>query len=327
MQANPGNHGRPVSREELVILALGLIPGLGSFSLRLLAEYLRIENIGFEELVRNRPDVMRRAGIHPDVSRALRGMEKALRRAEQITRLCERRALGWIGPFDPDYPNLLTRFHGASAPWFLFYHGDRSILNSNRSLGIVGTREPVEKSALLAELLAGEAAGAGMTVISGGARGIDLAAHRGALQGGCTIIVPASGMTLMRPPADLKRVMAHPRTLTISEFPPDEPGTKSTPIQRNRMVAALSDALFVVETGLRGGTLHTVRFAREFGKPILVLDHAPETNPPGNASLLATVAHRVPACAPDHATALFIKASAQGRNLASHLPPGHPSLF
>jgi predicted Rossmann fold nucleotide-binding protein DprA/Smf involved in DNA uptake len=87
--------------------------------------------------------------------------------------------------------------------------------------------------------------------------------------------------------------------------------------------------LLAVETGAVGGTLHTVRFARGFKKPILAVDYSPEKNPAGNASLLSTVAQKIPASKLDDKIAWDILRNAlkRGAALALRKPPEQATLF
>lgn len=195
----------------------------------------------------------------------------------------------FITRMDYDYPKRLLRFMGEGAPWFLFYTGNKKLLEADSFLGIVGTRYPSGKGYVTSEFFARKAAEHDTVVVSGGAKGIDEAAHIAAMEEGSTIIIVPSGQTFYRGMKKIRRRFKSANHLLLSEFPPGQPGTRSTPVQRNRTVAALSDALLVVETGTSGGTLHTVRFARELKKPILVADFSPDKNPEGNQSLIKTI--------------------------------------
>jgi DNA processing protein len=138
----------------------------------------------------------------------------------------------------------------------------------------VGTREPTALAEELAHLLAYQLASAGVTVVSGGARGIDHAAHRGALEGG--------GATIIVLPAGLAALESHrwdhwladdhvaDRMLFLSPFPPETPISRQTPVIRNRLTAALAEAVVVVEAGQTSGTWHCVRHAESLAVPVFV---------------------------------------------------------
>lgn len=170
---------------------------------------------------------------------------------------------GWVMLWsDPDYPQ---RWHGRpSAPVLLFGLGQREALNPAEAAAIIGTRRPTGAGVRLAEQVARDVAAAGVTVVSGLARGIDAAAHRGALQGGVTVAVLGSGLDVIYPPEHrrLARDIAETGAV-ITEYPP---GTEPEPFrfpQRNRLISALSDLIYVVEAASRSGTVKTATQALE----------------------------------------------------------------
>jgi DNA processing protein len=113
----------------------------------------------------------------------------------------------------------------------------------------------------------------GLSVISGGAYGIDAHAHRGALAGdGLTVAVLAGGLQYCYPRghADLFGVIAT-EGLLVSECPPDQAPTRPGFLVRNRLIAALSRGTVVIEAALRSGALNTARHARELGRPVMAV--------------------------------------------------------
>ena len=287
---------RHENADNLFLLALCLYSGLGPVRIREILSALREEHVSPEQAAQLSAFQRRRllglsAPLHVVLDKTPQLVEKAALLAGDL----ETRGVSWIREGDKDYPPRLGHFMKGAAPLLIFHKGNLNLLHSPCFLGIVGTREPSHKGMEAARQISGEIAEKGAVIVSGGARGIDTCAHEAALRHSGTIIVLPYGLDHIKRLGYLARYLNRKNHLLLSEFAPFEQGNKSTPILRNRTVAALSDALLVIETGARGGTLHTVRFAREYSKPVLALDFSPMCNPKGNSSLLATVAESVPA--------------------------------
>lgn len=157
------------------------------------------------------------------------------------------------------------------APLALWVRGAPSVLEMTRSsIGVVGARAATSYGEHVAGRMAADLAGAGWAVVSGGAFGIDGAAHRGALAaGGLTAAVLACGIDRDYPSGHA-RLLAEiaDRGLVISEYAPGTTAAKHRFLTRNRLVAALSAALVVVEAGRRSGAANTAAWARKVGRPL-----------------------------------------------------------
>jgi DNA processing protein len=137
----------------------------------------------------------------------------------------------------------------------------------------VGTRSPTPRGAAFARALAADLARAGLAVVSGLARGIDTAAHRGALEaGGRTVAVLGSGIARPYPPENeaLAREVAVSGAV-VSEFPPEQDPRPAAFPQRNRIISGLSAGVVVVEAGLRSGALITAARALEQGREVFAV--------------------------------------------------------
>lgn len=175
----------------------------------------------------------------------------------------------------PAYPPELERL--PDPPQTLRARGARPVLS--RAVAIVGTRTPTPRGEGFARLLARELASAGCVIVSGGAVGIDHAAHLGALDAGCTtVVVHASG--LARPyPAEhrgLYERVVRAGGCELSERPDDGWPAPSHFLARNRIIAALSRVVVVVEAAVRSGALSTAAHARAIGIPVLAVPRVPE---------------------------------------------------
>lgn len=168
------------------------------------------------------------------------------------------------------YPGALEHF--ASAPVVLYMKGEWA-KDDMFSIAVVGSRQPSPYGRQVTERMASELAGTGFTVTSGLARGIDTAAHRGALgAGGRSMAVLGSGIDVTYPPENsglVERLAGSGSVMT--EFPPGTPPYKGNFPRRNRIISALSLGVLVVEAAPGSGSLITARHALEQGKEVFAI--------------------------------------------------------
>lgn len=181
---------------------------------------------------------------------------------------------------DTEWPTQLEDL-GREVPGQLWLSGAGSLrLLALRSVAIVGARAATPYGMAAASALAGELAAAGWVVVSGAAYGIDSAAHRGALvAGGATVAVVAGGLEAGVPAARaplMARIAANGTVVT--EHPADVTPRKHSFLERNRLIAALTRAVVVVEAGVRSGSLNTARWAESLLRPVLAVP-GPITSP------------------------------------------------
>ncbi|MEO0051972.1 MAG: DNA-processing protein DprA, partial [candidate division WOR-3 bacterium] len=146
-------------------------------------------------------------------------------------------------------------------------------LGDRQAVAVIGTRRPSHYGQRVAERLAAELVRAGLTVVSGLARGIDTCAHRAALTaGGRTIAVLGSGIDVLYPPENrqLAEKIAGSGAL-VSEFPPGTGPLAMNFPKRNRLISALSRAVIAVEAGAKSGVLSTCSWAREQKRPVFAV--------------------------------------------------------
>ncbi|EIZ80422.1 DNA processing chain A [Novosphingobium sp. Rr 2-17] len=174
----------------------------------------------------------------------------------------------------PDYPALLNQAEGA--PPILMFRGDAALL-SRPSVALVGARNASAAAVRLARDFAHDLAGEGWAVVSGLARGIDGAAHRGALSAdGVTVGVIASGIDIAYPPehAELHEEIATRGVLLAEQPPATEPLARHFPT-RNRIIAGLCAGTVVVEAAPKSGSLITARLAGEMGREVMAIPGSP----------------------------------------------------
>ncbi len=178
----------------------------------------------------------------------------------------------WPGISDSALREIVFQSGGAARQ--SSFAGDIAILGTRPRIAIIGSRRATPDGLAAAEELAAELAGFGAVVVSGAADGIDMAAHLAALAaGGATIACLPFGLGHITCGLGRPRLLAqaNSRLLLLSPFPPRQVPSRSTPVVRNRLVASLADAVVAVEFGPASGTLHCVRFARGFGRPVFVV--------------------------------------------------------
>lgn len=179
---------------------------------------------------------------------------------------------------DADYPEMLKQIE--DAPPVLYVLGDSGILNSPLSLSVVGSRNASINGRKTASKIAYELTNSGVMIISGMARGIDSAAHKGAMyangQHGATIAVLGTGVDVVYPKENLALYQQIVENgAVISEFPlGTQPQSTNFP-RRNRIVSALSQGTLVVEAAANSGSLITARLALEQGKDIFAIPGSP----------------------------------------------------
>lgn len=259
---------------ELAVLA-GL-PGINPRRLRVLLDHHEPAE-ALARLLTGRP-------LHPMVERSLGGASgemrgevgraAAFRSVDEAADWCARLGVGAMVRADPGFPPQLQV--DPDPPAVLFWQGDLSVLDARR-VGIIGTRNATAAGRATAFELGHELAVSGVTVVSGLARGIDGAAHRGVRSGaGHPVGVVANGhdVPYPKPHAELWGwVGTH--GLLLSEWPP---GTTPEPWRfplRNRILAALCEVLVVVESRERGGSLITARAAADRDVEVMAVPGSP----------------------------------------------------
>jgi DNA processing protein len=173
----------------------------------------------------------------------------------------------------PDYPALLREIE--TAPPILIVRGNAALLRQP-CIAVVGARNASAAAIKLARDFAQALAGQGFVIVSGLARGIDGAAHQGALASGGTIGVIASGIDVTYPPEhrDLQEQIATKGLLVAEQPPGTEPLARHFP-SRNRIIAGLAAGTIVVEAAPRSGSLITARLAGEAGREVMAIPGSP----------------------------------------------------
>lgn len=173
---------------------------------------------------------------------------------------------------DENFPEPLAQISGV--PKELFWSGQpiRTWIDRPK-VAVVGSRLATPYGKVVTTKLTDELARAGVVIISGLAYGIDITAHRAALNAnGITVAILGAGLDQIYPAAHLQVAEDITRKGTlITEYPAGSPGFRSNFIARNRLVSGLADVLLITEAALKSGSLHTARFALEQGKTVMAV--------------------------------------------------------
>ena len=247
-------------------LRLQLVPGIGPRMLQLLLEHV---GEAPEILAASRHRLLEVPRVGHVVADGIREAISRDRAREILTR-CQSGGITLIERGDELYSPLLEEI--PDPPDLLYVKGQFELVDQV-SVAVVGSRRCTAYGRRMCELLAGGLARAGLTVISGLARGIDGVAHRAALAaGGRTIAVLATGVNRIYPPehADLASEITRFGAL-VTEARLDQGPLPGLFPQRNRIISGLSLAVVVVEAARRSGALHTARHAIEQGREVLAV--------------------------------------------------------
>lgn len=263
-----------MNREELAAwLRLTLIPGIGGETQRQL-----LKSFGGPE------------AIFAATPAALRGVLGGGLAGRLLTHACEpeiEAALAWAAEpgnrlltlGDVDYPPALLTT--PDPPVLIYAKGNIDLL-SRPAFAIVGSRNATRQGEANAEAFASTLAGAGLTIVSGLAAGIDAAAHRGALtEAASTVAVIGTGIDRIYPARNqgLARDIAE-KGLILSEFPLGTPPIAANFPRRNRLIAGLARGCLVVEAARQSGSLITARLAAEAGREVFAIPgsiHSPQS--------------------------------------------------
>jgi DNA processing protein len=213
-----------------------------------------------------------------DGHRAVRAMERWRVRLSELPSPDDvsnfrRAGIRLVCPGDPEWPSQLGDL-GDAQPYALWLRGSVDLrFSCLRSVAIVGSRAATAYGCYVAAELAASAAARGWAVVSGGAYGIDAAAHRGALGvDGVTIAVLACGVDVPYPVAhaDLLDAIAA-QGVIVSEWPPGREVSRLRFLVRNRVIAALATGTLVVEAAERSGAVNTARNARDLNRLLMAV--------------------------------------------------------
>ncbi|HAM73046.1 MAG TPA: DNA-protecting protein DprA [Verrucomicrobiales bacterium] len=248
------------------LIALNMIENVGPVRLRQL-----LQTFGEPKAIlqATSPELQRVHGIGIDTAEAIATWESRVDLQGELRRL---RDYGCtvITQADEDYPPLLRQIY--DPPIVLYVRGTLQPRDKN-SVALVGSRQNTPYGIETARRFGYQLAYLGVTVVSGGARGIDTAAHQGALRsGGRTIAVLGTGINLVFPPENASLYdQISSQGAVITQFPFNRPADKQSFPIRNRIVAGMTLGTVVVEANLSSGALITANFATDYGRQVFAV--------------------------------------------------------
>ena len=249
-------------------ITLNLIPGLGPVRVMRLMQVFASPELVLEAPASMLMDI---PGIGAQLARHISSWRSIVNPYRELE-LADKAGATVTTVFDASYPAALREL--TDAPIVLYSWGSWTAGDSERSIAVVGSRMATHYGRLCARTVSHDLAEAGVTVISGLARGVDTEAHTGALDaGGRTVAVIGAGLSKLYPweNRNLAQRIADGHGAVVSEFPMDLPPSRTTFPMRNRIVSGWSRATLVVEASGRSGALITARTAGEQGREVFCI--------------------------------------------------------
>lgn len=256
---NKGNE--MVSNED--IIRMQLINGLGRKTISKILSYIEKRNLklnNFSDIVKLLKNM--------EIKRLKIDLDKIEKDASEIFECCKKSKIKIIGLYDVKYPKKLKAIE--DKPLILYVDGDEELLNQESNIAIVGSRTPTQKGYEISSIFAEKLTEEHCCIVSGLASGCDEAAHNGCLQakGRTVAVIPSGHQNVIKNNKALYNMIIINGGAIISEFPPNAKAEKYGFIDRNRIIAAISEGIIVIEGGQKGGTSHTVKFANAYNKPV-----------------------------------------------------------
>lgn len=201
-------------------------------------------------------------------------IKEAINKADSIIEESLQQHIKIVTFLDEEYPKRLRNI--SDPPTILYYKGNINCLNGMNTVAIIGTREPTEYGVKIARNLGASFGKRNYVVVSGLALGCDTFGHLGCLdENGKTVAVMPCGLDTVYPARNksLAKAILDKGGCLISEYPIKTRVFKNSFVERDRLQSGLSDGVLVVETGEKGGTLHTVGYALEYKRVLACYNH------------------------------------------------------
>lgn len=249
------------------LLVLHSIEGLGPARIKKLFDYFG----SFEAVWNSKSSDFNQFKFPEKLIENFKLAKKSLNPGEYFLRL-EKSGIKVITIFDKNYPGALREIHGA--PMIIYYKGEITDEILENCFGVVGTRKPTGYGRVVTEKLTKELVEAGLTIVSGLARGVDTIAHTATIEtGGKTLAVLGGGLFQIFPSENLHLAekISNGFGAVLTEFPPVYPHLAGNFPARNRIISGLSKGVLVTEAAEDSGSLITARLALEQGREVFAV--------------------------------------------------------
>jgi len=270
--------------KERDILALLLTKGLGPKGIGRIMGRVLFQNTQVDLSLMSTAELVQHMDVKPDIADEI---PASIDKADELLKEFEIEGIKILVKGRDGYPERLLKTLKEEAPLLLFARGNIKLL-AEKAVGFCGSRKASQKGLAVAGECATELVRRQINVISGYAHGVDLAAHRAALEaGGVTTFVLAEGILHFRIKSDVKNLITEDNHVVVSEYMPRLPWLARNAMQRNKTICGLSNAVVVIESGLKGGTFEAGKAALLLRRPLFVAEYAqPAESAEGNAYFL-----------------------------------------
>lgn len=252
------------------VLRIMMARGSGDRTLKKINEYIKKNTLYSLDDICNSVTLMCSLGINQDVAKNIyENYENVLwledKLLEQNVDMC------WIG--DECFPEGIRKLSIGSIPAVLFYKGNFKLLQG-KCVGFTGSRQVSDVGIRITDISARQLSSNGIWVISGYAKGVDITAHKAALQtGGSTVFVIVEGILRNRVKGEIKELLNDKNHLFVSQFMPNITWSASNAMKRNNTIIGLSDAMILIEAGMTGGTFNAGEQSLKNKKPLFVVEY------------------------------------------------------
>lgn len=258
-----------ITKETELIIMLMQLPGFGSKISEIMANFMienrLLDNIDIYSVIR---DCVKNKLINPRKEISYIDIQNAIDKSKEIIERSLKSDIMIVSKFDEDYPFMLRSIVGykgeSVSPVILNFKGNISLLKEKKSIAIIGTRHPTIEGENAGMYYAKYFAEKGFNIVSGLALGCDAIAHKGALSvNGKTTAVLAHGLHMVSPKSNeyIAKEILDKDGLLLSEYLIGTPAFTTSFVERDRLQAGLAIATIVIQTGIKGGTMHAVRAA------------------------------------------------------------------
>jgi len=266
--------------KERDILALLLTKGLGPKRISRIMGRVLFQNSQVDLSLMSTAEMVQHMDVKPDIADEI---PASLDKADELLKEFEIEGIKILVKGRDGYPERLLKTLKDEAPLLLFARGNIKLL-AEKAVGFCGSRKASQKGLAVAGECSRELAKRHINVISGYAHGVDLAAHSAALEaGGVTTFVLAEGILHFKLKSDVKNLLTADNHVVISEYMPRLPWLARNAMQRNTTICGLSNAVVIIESGLKGGTFEAGKTALSLRRPLFVAEFAqPAESAEGN---------------------------------------------